>query len=247
MPLNGLTFAGIGTYPLDTLWSPGHPRYGECTQHMYASGDWTRGGTPTNRDGVVNYNDPNAAGPSTLGVNDDKGAGPVATYTSWDFHLDLSIVSWPTGPGAVNFLVVQGVANPPYTPGTTAAITVGFNRAGFFFTQGQLDEHSESTGVTYHGGPIGVHLEVTPKGLWWLQVSAGSSLALTACGAEWGGGELFAASWGEMSVGGSTPVIVLTSPSVSGTASTRTGPAECPHPPAGGAARARVFWVPFGE
>lgn len=248
MPVNTLSFVSdFGKYPLDTIWPPSHPRYGESTIHMLQSGEWTWGAQPTNRSGTINYNDALAAGASILGVTNDPGTGaPIPTCTAWDFQISLSIDSWPPGGATqVVFLQVQGRPNPPYVPATGPGLAVGFNRAGNFFTVGQLRSHTESTGLTFTGGTIGLHLEVTPKGPWWLQISVNGALARTYCGDAWGGGELFGASWGVGSVsGGSPPNAVLKSPSCSGTMGAAASPVECPHAVVGGGQRAWALWWP---
>ena len=189
--VNTLTFVSdFGKYPLDTIWAPTDPRYGESTQHMLASGEWTWGGQPTNRDGIVNYNDPLAGGASRLGVTNDPGTGdPVPTCTAWDFSGDFTLDSWPEGgPTQVVFLSIAGRPNPPYAPATGPGLRIGFNRAGNFFSLDQSRSHTESTGLTFSGGTIGVHIEVTPGGPWWVQISVNGALARTYCGNTWAGG-----------------------------------------------------------
>lgn len=243
--VNTLTFSGPGTYPLDTIWPPGHPRHGECSQHMYASGDWTIGGQPTNRDGTVNFNDPNVGVASNMGVNNDPGTGgPVPGSNSWTFSADFAIADWTAGPSNFVFLDAVGAANPPYPAGVTRGLRVGLTRTGAFFVDGQLVDHEESTGLTYLGGPLTVHLEVTPHGLWYAEIHCGGALARVYCGNVWGGGDLVGATFGEMSTaGGAGPTLQLTTNAVSGAEGVRVGPAECPHAPVA-AGRAWALWWP---
>jgi hypothetical protein len=237
--VNTLTFVSdFPKYELDAIWPPGHPRYGESTQHMLQSGDWGWGGQPTCRKagGIVNFYDPNVRFPSYLAVSNDPGdGGPVPTCTAWTFTADFTIVDWPPGPNLFVFLTVAGAGG---------GVRVGFNRAGNFFLQGQSTEHSYSTGLTYSGGPVTVHVEVDPGALWWVQIFVGAALARTYCGLTWGAGELYAATFGTTMAGTASPTIQLTTTAVSGQMGTRVGNAECPHPVLSGRARTSVQWWP---
>jgi hypothetical protein len=237
--VNTLTFVSdFAQYELDD-WPPTHPRYGESTQHMLASGDWTWGAQPTCRKegGVVNFRDPNVGSPSYLGVTNDPGDGsPVPTCTAWTFDASFTFVDWPaSGPNLFVFLSMGGVG-----PG----LQVGVNRAGNFFLQNQSTEHSYSTGLTYFGGPVRVHVELEPGALWWVQIFAGGALARTYCGLTWEGEALAAAIFGVMAAGVTSPTAQLTTTAVSGQMGSRVGAAECPHPVLGARARTQVLWWP---
>lgn len=243
--MKGLTFVGVGVYEEDA-WPPGHPRSGECTQHMNVSGDYTRSAQPTNRDGTVNFNDPLAGGgPSNLGVT-NLGVAGAPTSNSWTYTGDYSIPDWGDDALIYHCVTVTAVGGPaPPGPGASTGLGLSFTKAGFFFVDGQVTSHTESTGVTYHGGALTWHVEVTPNGLWYCEAAAGAARCFTACGEHWGGGELLGATFGMGALGGGGVDATLLLFGCSGAEATRTGPAECPHaPPGGGGPRAQVFWVP---